>query len=68
VDGPIFDNQGKQIATRTGSEVTSLDGKSYFVDRIGNLIDKRTGRTVGHLIPPGRYLPDGRASPMQDIL
>jgi hypothetical protein len=69
VDGPIFDNQGKQVGTRTGTEVTSLDGKnSYFVDRIGNMIDKRTGRTVGRLIPPGRYLLDGRPSPTQEIL
>jgi hypothetical protein len=65
---PIFDNNGKHIARRIGNEVVSPDGKkSYDVDRVGNLVDKKSGAIVAHLIPVGQCLPDGRPSPGQDI-
>jgi len=64
---PIFDNEGKQVASRVGNEVVSLDGKKkYSVDPNGNLLDK-AGAIVGHLIPSGKYLPDGRPSPAQSL-
>lgn len=66
--GPIFDNTGKQIAEWVGDEVISLDGKKrYSVDFNGNLRNKVTGELVGHLIPGGANLPDGRPSPSQTI-
>jgi hypothetical protein len=68
MDGPIFDNQGKYVATRNGMEAISADGKkSYLIDVNGNLLDKTSNEIVGHLIPGGKYLPDGRPSPAQTI-
>ena len=65
---PIFDNLGNQVAIRVGSEAISLDGeKSYSIDANGNLLDKKTGKIVGHLIPAGRYLSDGKPSPSQSL-
>jgi hypothetical protein len=65
---PIFDNEGRQVATRIGTEVVSLNGKRrYDVDPNGNLLDKLTHAIVGHLIPAGKYLPDGRPSPGQNL-
>ena len=64
---PILDNRGRQIASRVGSEAISLDGKTkYSIDPNGNLVD-RSGNVVGHLIPAGEYLPDGRPSPAQNL-
>jgi hypothetical protein len=68
VGDPIFDNHGKQIACRIGNEAVSLDGaKAYDIDPNGNLLDKLTGTIVGHLIPAGKYLPNGRPSPVQNL-
>jgi hypothetical protein len=65
---PIFDNEGRQIARRIGNEVVSLDGqKTYSVDPSGNLLDKQSGAIVGHLIPAGQYLPNGKPSPSQTL-
>ncbi|HTS40414.1 MAG TPA: hypothetical protein VMH84_07730 [Xanthobacteraceae bacterium] len=65
---PIFDNLGNQIAQRVGSEAVSLDGKkAYDIDANGNLLDKETRKVVGHLIPSGKFLPDGRPSPTQNL-
>lgn len=64
---PIFDNEGKQIASRIKNEAISLDGKTrYSIDPNGNLSDG-AGKIVGHLIPTGKYLPDGRPSPGQSL-
>ena len=64
---PIFNNKGKQVARRIGNEAVSLDGnRKYSIDPNGNLLDK-TGAIVGHLIPSGEYLPDGRPSPAQTL-
>jgi hypothetical protein len=64
---PIFDNKGQQIARRVGNEAVSLDGKKkYSIDPNGNLLDAG-GKIVGHLIPAGEYLPDGRPAPAQSI-
>lgn len=64
---PIFDNTGKQVATRSGMKVTSIDGrKTYDVDHSGNLLNN-AGTIVGHLIPAGQYLPDGKPSPSESI-
>ncbi len=68
MDGPIFDNEGRYVATRHGMEATSADGKkSYEIDVNGNLLEKSSKQIVGHLIPSGEYLPDGRAAPAQTI-
>jgi hypothetical protein len=68
VDDLIYDNNGNHIARRTGNEAVSLDGKkSYAIDPNGNLLDKKTGAILGHLIPAGEYLPDGRPSPGQNL-
>lgn len=65
---PLFDNYGNHVANRIDNEAISLDGeKSYTVDPSGNLLDKRTGAIVGHLIPSGKYLPDGKPSPSQNL-
>jgi hypothetical protein len=67
ISDPIFDNEGKQVARRIGNEAVSLDGKQkYSIDPNGNLLDQ-TGAIVGHLIPSGEYLPDGRRSPAQSL-
>jgi hypothetical protein len=65
---PIFDNDGKQIAYRFGSQVFDLNNKpKYDVDPTGNLLDLVTQEIVGHLIPVGRYLPNGERSPAQAL-
>jgi hypothetical protein len=67
VSDPIFDNEGKQVASRIGNEAVGLDGKQkYSIDPNGNLLDQ-AGAIVGHLIPTGEYLPDGRRSPAQSL-
>lgn len=65
---PIFDNTGKQVAYRVGGEVRSRDGKTvYDLDPAGNLVDRTTGQVVGHLIPVGEYLPNGKPAPGQTL-
>jgi hypothetical protein len=67
VSASIFDNEGKQAASRIGNEAVSLDGKQkYSIGPNGNLLDQ-AGVIVGHLIPSGKYLPDGRRSPAQSL-